>query len=243
MKQLLRFTLAAVLFALVSATATALPGRAEVMKVVGQATVAKQGGSTASVTAGMVLGTGDTITTSAGSTVDLNLGVNGDFLRVEPDSSLKLENLDIANVAERTVTTQININRGGVTGNVVNKLSLASKYEIKSAGGVAGIRGTKYSVMTAGTPSRITRIVVTQGTVNFSQGGVTINIGAGQAYSPPATGPAVQANVGVPTAAETETVDRIAATIQQTGGNAAAAASGGDGVAGQTNPLNVSVSQ
>lgn len=241
MKQLLRFTLAAVLFALVSATATALPGRAEVMKVVGQATVAKQGGSTASVTAGMVLGTGDTITTSAGSTVDLNLGVNGDFLRVEPDSSLKLENLDIANVAERTVTTQININRGGVTGNVVNKLSLASKYEIKSAGGVAGIRGTKYSVTVQG--GRITRLVVTQGTVAFTQGGVTINIAAGQAYSPPATGPAVQANVGVPTAAETETVDRIAATIQQTGGNAAAAASGGDGVAGQTNPLNVSVSQ
>lgn len=196
-----------VLVALVwtAASASAIPGRAEVMKVVGKATATDAKGAAKSITQGMVLGTGDTITTGAGSTVDLNLGLNGDYLRVDPDTSLKIDNLDIANIAERTVTTQLNVNRGGITGNVVNKLTLASKYEIKSASGVAGIRGTIYSVKTDAT-GRITRIVVTSGTVTFVDRGVTITISAAAgatAYTPPPAGTTpTQAMVGAAGASE-----------------------------------------
>ncbi len=190
MKHTRQFLLIAVAFLWTAALASAIPGRAEVMKVVGKATATDAKGASKSITQGMVLGTGDTITTGAGSTVDLNLGLNGDYLRVDPDTSLKIDNLDIANVSQRTVTTQLNVNRGGITGNVVNKLTLASKYEIKSASGVAGIRGTVYSMKTDGN-GRITRIVVTSGTVTFIDRGVTITISAdagARAYTPPPAG-------------------------------------------------------
>ena len=209
-KKILFLTLAL----LCSATlASAVPGRAEVMKVVGKATATDAKGSAKSITQGMVLGTGDTITTDPGSTVDLNLGLNGDFLRVDPDTSIKIDNLDIANVANRTVTTQLNVNRGGITGNVVNKLSVASKYEIKSASGVAGIRGTVYSVKTDAS-GRITRIICTSGTVRFTQGGVTVTITAGQALTPPPVGTALtQATVGAATATEQSDVAGVGQTL------------------------------
>ena len=104
------YLLLALLFT--AATASAIPGRAEVKKVVGKATVTNAKNATASITEGMVLGTGDTITTGAGSYVDLNLGVNGDYLRVDADSTLKIDNLDIGNVAQRTVTTQLDVQKG-----------------------------------------------------------------------------------------------------------------------------------
>lgn len=191
-----------------STQALAVPGRAEVIKVIGKATVTKaSGGSGQTITQGMVLGTGDTINTGAGSTVDLNLGLNGDFLRVDPDSSLTISNLDIANVAERTVNTQLNVNRGGITGNVVNKLSLASKYEVKSASGVAGIRGTVYSV-TLKPDGTVARIVVTSGTVTFIDRGVTITISAAnladaKVYVPPADGTTPKQDLVQPAPRET----------------------------------------
>lgn len=196
--------------------AAAIPGRAEVIKVVGKATATDANGASKSITQGMVLGTGDTITTGAASAVDLNLGLNGDFLRVDPDTSLKLENLDIANVAQRTVTTQLNVNRGGITGNVVSKLSVASKYEIKTVGGVAGIRGTKYSITTDAN-GRISSIIVTQGTVTFFDRGVTVTIsaadGTAKAYTPSAAGQAVNQTVDRATTAQISSVTTVGTQV------------------------------
>jgi|GEM_PF-1636970 hypothetical protein len=236
----LRLFLSLTILAWTTAQALAVPGRAEVMKVVGTATVSKATGGSASITQGMVLGTGDTITTGPASTVDLNLGLNGDFLRVDPDSSLKIDNLDIANVADRTVTTQLHVNQGGITGNVVNKLTKASKYEIKSASGVAGIRGTVYSVKTDAS-GRITRIVVTSGTVTFNQGGVAVTITAGQALTPPAVGTTMtQAMVGTATTAESY-LTASAGALLLAGKNADLL----QGIVGTviTNPADVSTSQ
>ncbi len=229
---------------LCSATlASAIPGRAEVMKVTGTATKTDAKGSTGSLAKGMVLGTGDTITTGPGSTVDLNLGLNGDFLRVDPDTTLKLDNLDIANIADRTVTTQISLGKGGITGNVINKLTAASKYEIKSASGVAGIRGTVYNVQTD-RAGKITRIIVTSGTVTFVDRGVTITISAAagpQAYAPPAAGPS-QASVGAPTLAEAQATTFAGNVLQQLG---LGQANVGGVITGTviSNPKDVSISQ
>mgnify|MGYP003330787987 FL=1 len=194
--------LASLLFALLctAVTASAVPGRAEVKKVAGKATVTNAKNVTSSITEGMVLGTGDTITTGAASYVDLYLGLNGDFLRVDADTTLKIDNLDTANINERTVTTQLDVQQGKILGNVISKLSAASKYEIKTASGVAGIRGTKFAVYR--TPTT-TSIVCTEGTVTFVDRGVVITIPAGKTYlTPPATnltGQALQAylNKGV----------------------------------------------
>lgn len=188
-----------------AALASAVPGRAEVKKVVGTATVSKASGGSSSITEGMVLGTGDKITTSIGSTVDLYLGLNGDYLRVDPDTTLNLDKLDISNVGDRTVTTQLNVQKGAITGNVVNKLSATSKYEIKTASGVAGIRGTIYSVKTDAS-GRILRIVVTTGTVTFVVGGQTVTIsatdGTAKGYTPSQPGQPVKTTVEVATVAE-----------------------------------------
>lgn len=220
--------------------ASAIPGRAEVKKVVGSATVTKAAGGSATITEGMVLGTGDTITTGRASFVDLYLGLNGDYLRVDADTTLKLDVLDIANVSERTVTTQLSIGKGGITGNVVNKLTAASKYEIKSASGVAGIRGTVYSVKTDAN-GRITRIVVTSGTVTFNQGGVSVTITAGQALTPPAAGAAMtQTMVGAATDSEVSVTSDLGNRLQRVGRPRAVS----DDVGLVTNnPLDVSVSQ
>lgn len=240
MKPALRLLLVLATLAWTASQASAVPGRAEVMKVVGTATVSKATGGSASITQGMVLGTGDTVTTGPASTVDLNLGLNGDFLRVDPDSSLKIDNLDIANIADRTVTTQLNVNRGAITGNVVNKLTKASKYEIKSASGVAGIRGTVYSVKTD--PSgRITRIVCTSGTVSFTQGGVTVTITAGQALTPPPVGTALtQTMVGLPTGEEQKRVEDVGIMLQATGLDRRDVRINGTVI---NNPADVSISQ
>ena len=209
--------LATLLLALLftAATASAIPGRAEVKKVVGKATVTNAKNATSSITEGMVLGTGDTITTGAGSYVDLFLGLNGDFLRVDADSTLKIDNLDIGNVAQRTVTTQLDVQKGQIVGNVVAKLTAASKYEIKTASGVAGIRGTKYMVRRDAS-NNVTRIVCTEGTVTFVDRGVTITIGANKAYTPPAAAPS-QAAVGAPNLPEVSLVNMIVAQLEKVG--------------------------
>lgn len=145
-----------------AAIASAVPGRAEVKKVFGTATVTKATGGTASVTVGMVLGAGDTVATDKASCVHLWLGANGEALQVAPDTTLKLETLEITNVKENTVNTSLSLAKGAVTGTLVKKLSAASKFEIKTASGVAGIRGTVYGFKSDGT------LVVLHGAVTFN---------------------------------------------------------------------------
>jgi len=157
----------------------ALPGRAEVKKVTGKATVAKGGGAAITLAEGMVLGTGDTIATGANSTVDLNLGLNGDVLRVEPDSTLLLDQLEVVSAGNAVVNTKLNVTKGDVTANVINKLSKASKYEVRTPGGVAGIRGTIYRASVGSGMS------VIHGAVSWTpSGGASVNIYTGMGALP-----------------------------------------------------------
>ncbi|MEN9575287.1 MAG: hypothetical protein RL514_3142 [Verrucomicrobiota bacterium] len=132
------------------------------MQMEGKATLINAAGSSSSLTVGKVLGSGDTVSTPPGSTVDLWLGLNGDWLRVDPETTLKFEVLDIPNISERRVTTSLRLIKGSVTGNVKTKLTADSKYEVKTPGGVADIRGTVYAFLSNGT------LIVTKGVVNFT---------------------------------------------------------------------------
>lgn len=217
-----------------AALASAIPGRAEVKKVVGSATITKAAGSSASITVGMVLGTGDTINTGPGSIVDLYLGLNGDLLRVDADTTLKLDVLDIGNISQRTVTTSMSLSKGNVTGNVIAKLTAASKYEIKTAAGVAGIRGTVYSLSAAG------RLVVAKGSVtfNFTLNGVqqSVTVGVGQQF---------KIGDAKPTAADKFEILEIgvtAANMARPIGDIIDVVNGGT-ITDTGNPLSVSVSQ
>lgn len=171
--------LLAALWLLTTSTQAATPGAAEVKKVVGTAnyTDATGGGP---IKEGQILMAGATITTGAGSYVDLDLKVNGNALRVEADSTLTLNKLEYTKAIDTVVNTEIQVAKGAAVANVINKLSKASKYEIKTPAGVAGIRGT---VVRCGTV-RITCLIGTIQFVPVAGGGVAIVINGGNAFTP-----------------------------------------------------------
>lgn len=198
-----------------AADAAAVPGQAEVKKIIGTASVAKGTGGSVPLKEGDILKSGDTVSTGRASTVDLWLGVNGDALRVEPDSTLRLDTLDIIESGKRDVTTAMSLGKGQVTGNVINKLTAKSKYEIRTATGVAGIRGTIYSIRVDGT------LVVTRGVVVFTfvLNGVSqsVRVEAGNQFKPGDAAPSV-APAQVVAAIEQQAAEIIANTGTGTGG-------------------------
>lgn len=176
--------LLAALWLLTASTQAATPGAAEVKKVVGTASYTDGSGG-GPIKEGQILMAGATITTGAGSYVDLDLKVNGNALRVEADSTLSLNKLEYTRAIETVVNTELDVKKGSAVANVVNKLSKASKYEIKTPAGVAGIRGT---VLRAGT----TRIVCLIGRIEFrpvAGGGVQLVITGGAGFQQGANQP------------------------------------------------------
>lgn len=122
-----------------------MPGKAEVRAISGTATYSTGGAPGQPLKVGLVLGTGATIKTGPESTVDLFLGNSAGVVRVAEKSTLSLDKLALTDTgADTAVEVQLNLPDGQVFFNV-NKLSQASRYEIKVPNGVAGIRGTKGS--------------------------------------------------------------------------------------------------
>jgi hypothetical protein len=121
-------------------------GRAEVRSVKGQALYSINGGPAMQLKVGTILNPGTTIETAVGSTVDLFLGNSAGVVRVTESSTVSLDKLTITDTgADTVVEVQMNLPEGTILGNA-NKLSAASKYEIKIPNGVAGIRGTRYRI-------------------------------------------------------------------------------------------------
>ncbi|MCD6051243.1 MAG: hypothetical protein K0Q55_2646 [Verrucomicrobia bacterium] len=151
-------------------------GKAEVKQVVGQA----------NVKAGDSITEGQTITTGPESGVEIWLGENGQLLRISENSSVTVEELKLIKDGGNTdAITTLNLKQGGLVGDV-KKLSSASKYNVKHAQGVAGIRGTAYAIL----PGQ--GVVCNSGTVlvTFTVGGVAsapITLGPNQVALPPST--------------------------------------------------------
>lgn len=121
-------------------------GKAQVRAVVGSARYSTGGGTWLELTPGTVLYAGSTIATSAGSHVDLYLGINGPVVRVSQDTQVGLDKLTYTDTgADAVIETQLNLTKGTLIGDV-RKLAAASRYEIKTPAGVAGIRGTQYVI-------------------------------------------------------------------------------------------------
>jgi hypothetical protein len=130
------------------------PGSARIDAVrAGSARYSTDGVNWLDAKAGAVLGPGATIRTDTLGVVDLDLGKNGPFVRVTPDSDLALKTLDLSSGAgETVVTTELGLNRGKVQG-VVRKLSAASRYQVITLVGTVAIRGTRYQVSARGEAS------------------------------------------------------------------------------------------
>lgn len=117
--------------------------KAEVRALKGQATVATADVPSKPLKVGMALSSNSTIKTGAESTVDLFLGASAGIVRIAENSSVSLAKLEQTYTGvDNVVDVQMNLPEGEMYFNV-NKLSQASRYEIKMPNGVAGIRGTK----------------------------------------------------------------------------------------------------
>ncbi len=128
-----------------SASAAMEQGKAVVRAVRGTAEYST-GGAWAPLKVGQVLRGGSSVRTASGSEVDLFLGANGPSVRVTESSTLGVDKLTVDNTgAETVVDTQLDLKKGRLLGNV-NKTSSASRFEIKTPTGVAGIRGTKFDI-------------------------------------------------------------------------------------------------
>ena len=139
------------LFSASQAQAAADPaatGGATVESANGRATLFRADGSRERVTVGMKIGEGDKLITGLG-TVGLNLGSHG-LVRVQSRSEVTLEELKRNAGGEAGKDTTIfNLTKGGLLGDV-KKVSANSDYKVKTAKGVAGIRGTKYLILAVG---------------------------------------------------------------------------------------------
>jgi len=165
-------------------------GEAKVRQIKGKASYSVDGGAMVPLRVGTVLRAGSTIQTMPESIVDLDLGVNGPVVRVTPSTTLGLDKLTRAGTGmDSVVETQLNVQNGTIIGNV-KKLARASKYEIKTPNGVAGIRGTDYVVTVKKKPdgtfevtfTDITGTLVVVALVNGQPQTVVLN--AGESWTP-----------------------------------------------------------
>ena len=221
---------------LFTATAQAAsPGAAQVKKVVGTAsyTDAKGGGP---LKEGDILLQGASITTGAGSYVDLFLGVNGDSLRVEADSALSLNKLDYTTISglETVVNTELDVKKGATVANVVNKLSKASKYEIKTPAGVAGIRGTALRVTTSRVVCLIGKVEfrAINGQLHLVMGGKAFAVGSAAPVKATQAETVSVAVVAAACAANTQRANTVSQIVKQFATIAASEAAAEAGVAG-----------
>jgi hypothetical protein len=169
-------------------SAQAKDNRAIVRSIHGSAQMSNNKGQTwQNAKVGSFLGANSAIKTAADSTADLFLGDNGPVVRVTPDTTLGIDKLTLENTGiEKVIETQLDLKSGRILGSV-KKMAAASKYEVKTPVGVAGIRGTEYSIDARGKVTIITGSAVV---VYVIDGNILppANVGAGQTIMPPASG-------------------------------------------------------
>lgn len=147
-------------FVMVS-SAEAKVGVAVVRRVQGSADFSQGSATWSPLTKGKQLKPGAIIRTGAGSEVDLFLDRNGPVVRVTENTQLGIDRLSYEKSSVETVIdTGLDLKAGRILG-LVDKMAEASKYEVKTPHGVAGIRGTEYDISAFG------KVTVVSGSVVF----------------------------------------------------------------------------
>lgn len=180
--------LAAAVLVSASTQAETKHNRAVIRAVHGGAQVSNnKGQSWSPAKVGTFLGANSVVKTATDGTVDLFLGDNGPVVRVTPDTSLGIDRLDLENTGvEKVIETQLDLKNGRILGSV-KKMAAASKYEVKTPVGVAGIRGTEYDIDSRGKVTIVTGAAVVVYVIN---GNILppVNVGTGQTVIPPTGG-------------------------------------------------------
>ncbi len=163
---------------LIAESAQAAAGKAVVRAVRGTADFSDGGGSWKKMRVGTILRQNAVVRTAADSSVDLFLDMNGPVVRVTENTQVGLDRLSFEETGVETVIdTGIDLKDGRILGNV-KKMAQASKYEVKTPNGVAGIRGTEYDISANG------KVLVISGSVVVISGGQTFVVNAGEMFDP-----------------------------------------------------------
>lgn len=181
---MVRFSAGAALVALaMTAQAAVEKGAAKVLGVRGTAEYSLDGAKWTALKKGETLREGVMLRTASKSGADLDLGRNGARFRLLPNTAVSFSALSFEETGVETiVNTQIQLTAGRVVG-AVQKLSSASKYEVKAPKATATVRGTRYAMGVGGD------LTVGEGSVmvlSYRDDGTTITrvVNAGEAFSP-----------------------------------------------------------
>lgn len=136
---------------------------------------------------------GSVVRTEGDSQVDMKVfqGDQTSIVRANSKSQLAFDKLQYQSTGTDTlVDTMFDLSEGDIQGNV-EKIARASKYQVKTPNGVAGIRGTQYHISANGTVTvasgrvtlTVSRIITTAtGTQTVT---AVFTIEAGQSFTPP----------------------------------------------------------
>jgi hypothetical protein len=125
--------------------------QAEITKIKGNATYSAAGGAAMPLKVGDKIPGGSVIKTGPGAYADVFFGNSAGYVRVLENSTLNVDKFALSDTgADTAVDLQLNLPEGTAVGRV-NKLSAASKYEVKLPYGIAGIRGTVWKMTANGT--------------------------------------------------------------------------------------------
>jgi hypothetical protein len=141
----------AVLVGVVAMTSAqaAQSGKAVVRSLSGEAQYS-DGGAWLPLTVGKELMPGSAVRTANDSRMVLFLDQNGPLVMLTENTTLGIDKLSFEPTGVETIIeTQLDLKSGRIVG-IAKKLSATSKYEVKTPSGVAGIRGTEYSISATG---------------------------------------------------------------------------------------------
>lgn len=123
---------------------------ATVLGLAGNVSYAHNGGSFTALPVGVRLTKGDVIKTGPSSHCDIQIGNNVGFVQLAANSTLGVNDLIANRSSSEVVTdTQMDLNQGALYAKV-NKLNKASRFEIKTPKGIAGVRGSSLYLTAAG---------------------------------------------------------------------------------------------
>jgi hypothetical protein len=174
----------AVLVGIVSMTSAqaAQAGKAVVRSVTGEAQYS-DGGGWMPLSTGMELMAGSAVRTANDSKVVLFLDQNGPLVLLTENTTLGIDKLTFEPTGVDTIIeTQLDLKSGRIVG-IAKKLSATSKYEVKTPSGVAGIRGTEYSISATGEVYVVSGSVVVV-SVRPDGSVVTQVVGTGEMFNP-----------------------------------------------------------
>jgi hypothetical protein len=174
---------------LLTAAVQADEGRAVVRAVRGTAQYKSTAGAQwAPLKVGLILRSGAIVQTASAAQVDLFLGANGPVVRIVESTEMGLDKLSIQKTGDDTVIeTQLDLKAGTLLGNV-KKLAAASRYDVKTPNGVAGIRGTQYKASANGVVTCIEGTVRVTYVNPLTNVRIEVDVKEGQTFVPPTGG-------------------------------------------------------